>query len=103
MKRRAWMAIIGAAFVALAQPIPGQGTLHWRAYKLADGLADAACVSLSISPQGIVLAKHLNTPAVSELDGYSVKIRPCPEGSSRVYESPSGQLWTVSARGLEEL
>jgi len=81
----------------------GQPAPNWRLYKLADGLPESGCISVTFSPQGKVLARHFNLPLVSELDGYSVHVLQSPAlGKSRVYQSPAGQLWTVSPEGLAE-
>jgi signal transduction histidine kinase len=70
---------------------------------MSDGLPESACISVTFSPQGKVIARHLSLPFVSELDGYSVNVIPSPEtGKSRVYQSPGGQLWSVVPEGLQE-
>lgn len=80
-----------------------QKASNWRVYKLADRLPESACISVTLSPQGKVLARHFALPVISELDGYSVRTIPSPEvGRSRVYQSPGGQLWAVVPEGLQE-
>jgi signal transduction histidine kinase len=70
---------------------------------MADGLPESSCLAVSTSPSGKVLVRHLTSPFVSLLDGYSVSLVPGPEtGRGRIYESPGGQLWTVVPDGLEE-
>src|SRR5882724_8561673 len=103
MTRKGLMLLLGAAFVALAQTALGQRSANWRVYKLRDGLPDTACRSVTLSLQGKVLVKHLNVPSLSELDGYTLTVLPSPPGSSRVYESPGGQLWAVTSSGLQEM
>src|SRR6266566_7839535 len=94
---------LGAALVALAETSWAERASNWRVYKVADGLAESACLSVTVTPQGKVLARHLNLPSISELDGYEVNSIPAPEkGNWRIYESPSGQLWTVAPEGLQE-
>ena len=89
--------------VALNQTGWSQKASNWHVYKLADGLAEPACVSVTLSPQGKVTTRHLNLPVLSELDGYSITNIPAPEkGLSRIYESPGGQLWTTVHDGLAE-
>ena len=81
----------------------GQKVSNWRVYKMADGLPESACIAVTISPHGQVLARHFNQPFVTELDGYTLQTIPAPEwGKSRVYESPGGQLWSVGPEGLQE-
>src|SRR5260370_3422398 len=95
--------LLGAAFMALTQAGRGQPAPNWRVYKAADGLAESACLSVAITPQGDLLVKHLTLASISELDGYAVSVIPAPEqAASRVYESPGGQLWTVVPEGLQE-
>jgi len=103
MTRNGWIVFLGAAFVALAETTLGQRPASWRVYKLIDGLPESACSSVSISPQGKVLGKHLNLSFASELGGYTVRIVPTPEGAGRIYASPGGQLWTVAPTGLQEM
>jgi signal transduction histidine kinase/streptogramin lyase len=96
--------LLAAAFLTLAGVCQGQPASNWRVYKMADGLPESACVSVTVSPQGKVLAKHLNLPSISELDGYRVNVLPSPDlGPNRVYTSPAGQLWAVTTEGLREL
>ena len=103
MTPKAWILNVSLAFAALAPKSWAQSP-NWRVYRLADGLPESACVSVAISPQGKVLGKHLNLPAISQLDGYGTKIIPAPElVNSRVYGSPGGQLWTLVPEGLLEL
>jgi signal transduction histidine kinase/ligand-binding sensor domain-containing protein len=90
-------------FLALIASCWGQKASNWRIYKLADRLPESACISVTVSPQGKVLARHFALPIVTELDGYSVRTIPSPEiGKSRVYQSPGGQLWAVVPEGLQE-
>ena len=90
--------------LGLAASCWGQKTsYYWRSYKLADGLPESACISVTVSPQGKVLVRHFAMPFVSELDGYTIRRIPSPEiGRSRVYQSPGGQLWAVVSGGLQE-
>src|SRR5258706_4996296 len=103
MAPKRWHFLLGAAFVALVQTSLAQRASNWRVYKAADGLPESACVSVTVSPNGKVLVKHLSQPAVSELDGYAINTVPSPEtAQGRGYESPGGQLWTISPDGLQE-
>src|SRR5438552_3454248 len=103
MSRTGWIVFLGAAFVTLAGTTMGQRPPNWRVYKLPDGLPESACISVSISSQGKVVANHLSVSSITKLDGYTVTVLPSPQGRGRVYESPGGQLWTVAPEGLEEL
>src|SRR5437867_1803655 len=102
MARFGWITLFGAAFVALTETTMGQRPANWRVYKLPDGLPESACISVSVSSQGRVVANHLSVSSVTELDGYTITVLPSPQGRGRVYESPGGQLWTVAPAGLEE-
>jgi signal transduction histidine kinase len=103
MRRTGWILLAGAAVLALTEPALSQRSSNWRVYKLRDGLPDTACVTATLSPQGNILVRHLSVPSVSELDGYNITIFGAPAGSARVYESPGGQLWTLTYNALQEL
>ncbi len=91
------------AVLASWQSCWAQKASNWRVYKIADGLPEPGCASVTISPHGKVLARHLNLAFVTELDGYDVRVLPAPEkGRSRVYASAGGQRWTVTVEGLQE-
>src|ERR1017187_6664885 len=95
--------LFGAALVALAETSWGQKVSNWRVYKTADGLAESACMSLAVAPHGRILVRHFNVASISELDGYSITTIPSLKNATgRVYESPSGQRWTVTPEGLQE-
>ena len=99
--------LLSAAVVALAGTGWGQNEAsNWRKFKIADGLPEATCTSVTISPHGQVLVTHLNSPGISRLNGYDLELIPVPETGQprrRVYESSGGQLWTVVTNGLLEL
>ena len=99
--------LLGVTLVALPDTSWGQKSSTWpvnmRAYRVADGLPESACISVTLAPHDKVLARHLKSSSISQLDGYTVKVLPGPlAGKARVYESPAGQLWTVVAEGLQE-
>ncbi|HSU54259.1 MAG TPA: ATP-binding protein [Candidatus Dormibacteraeota bacterium] len=100
--RRATLCLIAlclcSPFGARAQRVG-----NWRAYRSPDGLPESACVSVTLSAQGKLIAKHPNVGLISEFDGYTVSTIPVPDSPcGRIYESPGGQLWTVVPRGLSE-
>src|SRR5207237_3404377 len=72
MTRNGWIVFLGAAFVAVAETTLGQRPASWRVYKVIDGLPESACSSVSISPQGKVVGKHLNLLSASNGGGYTV-------------------------------
>ena len=105
MTPKGLILLLGATLVALPESSWGQKPSSWpvneRVYRMADGLAESACISVSLAPQGKVLVRHLKSASISQFDGYQVTTIPAADsGSSRIYESPSGQLWTVVAEGL---
>lgn len=103
MTRKARFLLTVAAFLALAPSAWCQRYSDWRVYHASDGMAESACVSVSIGANGEVLVKHLDADSISELDGYSITSFKSPEVSrNRVYGGSGGQLWTAVAGGLEE-
>jgi signal transduction histidine kinase len=93
----------GVIWTSLACTGWSQTASSWRFFGVADGLAESACTSLSLTPQGKVLVRHGTSSSISELDGYGVNLLPSPDGArGALYESPAGQLWTVLPRGLAE-
>jgi signal transduction histidine kinase len=92
-----------ALILALAPLARAQRYSDFRMYRAVDGMAESACVSVSISANGKVVAKHLNEDSMSLLDGFTVAQFPSPEaGRNRIYASTSGQLWTINSEGLLE-
>ncbi len=92
--------LLGTALLAQAQTGLGQSASYWRVYKVDDGLHQSACVFVSVTPNGKVLAVHLNRTFVTELDGYSVTPVTLPEPAEGVSASPGGQLWATTRNGL---
>lgn len=89
---------LGLAFLA-----NGQSGSNWRSYKVSDGLPESACISVTFSSYGRVLARHYNLPYISELDGYGVNRVYAPKaGPGRVYGGANGQMWTSDPQGLLE-
>ena len=103
MKLREALLLIATALAASVPSACAQPRGHWSAFKKADGLAETACVSVTIGAGGNILVRHLKSSAVSALDGYEISSIPAPGPNRyRAYESPGGQLWTVAAEGLQE-
>ena len=103
MNLRVALPFVATMLLALTQPLFSQSTNRWRVFSRTDGLADNACVSVTLGASGNVLVRHLKSPDISILDGYEVNTVPGPGlNRKRVYESPGGQLWSVSPDGLEE-
>ncbi|HEV2319139.1 MAG TPA: ATP-binding protein [Verrucomicrobiae bacterium] len=98
-----WFIMLGSALFMLPENGPGEGAVHWSIYKTTDGLAESAYNSLSLTPQGQLLAINVNSPVASALDGYSVRNFSFPFKSiERVSESPGGQLWAACPGKLFE-
>jgi signal transduction histidine kinase len=101
--RKALPFLLGAGLVLLAQTSWSQRTAPWRVYKMADGLSEPGCASVTVGPRGKVLARHLTRPYLVELDGFNIRSIPAPGGTqTRTYQSPSGQIWTATTNGLYE-
>jgi len=92
------------AFLVVAGTVRGQQPApNWRVYKAADGMPEPACTSVTVGPRGKVWVTHSNASFVSGLDGYTLQnIATLDVGTSRVFESPNGQLWAACAEGLRE-
>jgi signal transduction histidine kinase/ligand-binding sensor domain-containing protein len=94
---------IAAAFIALAPAAFAQRYSDWRIFRAADGMSESPCVSVTAGLNDKVLAKHINSDSISELNGFTITTLPSPEvGRNRVYGSPGGQLWTVTSTGVGE-
>ena len=76
---------------------------NWRLYRASDGLAESATTSVTVSPRGNVLVKHLDADLVSVLNGYEIRTIPAPTAAGfRIAESRAGQIWAVVPDGLME-
>jgi len=103
MELRGSLLLIAAMLGLLTASTSAQATNHWRYFTTADGLAQSACLSITPGPNGDVLLRHPDTNTISLFDGFNATQIPGPdEGRRRVFESPGGQLWTVTSRGLFE-
>ena len=103
MNLRVALPFAATMLLALVQPLFAQTTNRWRVFSRTDGLPDNACLSVTLGAGGNVLVRHLKSSEISILDGYGVTTVPGPGLSrKRVYESPGGQLWSVSPDGLQE-
>ena len=94
------ICVLGTALLAPATVALGQNASYWRSYKVYDGLHQSACVAVSVAPNGKVLAVHLNRTFATEMDGYRVTPVTLPEPVEEISESPGGQLWATSPKGL---
>ena len=103
MKLRAMFLGCVALLAALSPAGAAPTTNHWRAFTKADGLLENSCISLTIGASGNILVRHAKSPVISIFDGYEFTSIPGPgTNRGRIYESPGGQLWTVTTEGLLE-
>jgi len=101
--RKALSFLLSAGLVLLAHTSWSQRTVPWRVYKMADGLNEPGCASVTVGPRGRILARQLTRPYLVELDGFNIRSIPALGGTQpRAYQSPSGQIWTATTNGLYE-
>jgi signal transduction histidine kinase len=80
-----------------------QGTGHWRIYRAESGLSETFALSVNVSSRGNVWVRHPLDNGVSWLDGYQVRtIAGVQEARYPVYESRTGQIWSLYQEGLME-
>jgi signal transduction histidine kinase len=77
-------------------------TAHLRVFRTADGLAESAVTSISLSPRGNLWIKHGEADEIGVFDGYVItNAVPSPgKNNFRVHESRSGQLWSLYQEGV---
>lgn len=91
----AWVTII------LAVRVGAEEQANWRLFRTSDGLRDSAVSAVTVSPRGNVWAKHSDVNEISVLDGYEFHAIPSPgRDNYRIYESQTGQLWSLYAGGI---
>ena len=67
MKPCAALLMIATALAASVPSVCAQPRGHWSAFKKADGLAENACVSVTIGAGGNVLIRHLKLKSATEV------------------------------------
>jgi len=89
-------------------PPPAAAQLNWRYFSHAtDGLEPDYATYLSFSPRGNLLIRYRDQPNLTRLNGYTSESIPGPPVTGtlpqafRVYESVTGQLWTLDAEGVQ--
>ncbi len=103
MSRRGLSLAFVGVLLALGPLMAAPATNHWRAFTRADGLPENACVSVTVGSGGNILLRHAKAATVSVFDGYGFTLVAAPDTNrSRIYESPGGQLWTVTRDGVME-
>ncbi len=94
--------LIGLAW-SCGQPVRGQEPSRWRVYREPDGLVENFVLSVTVSPRGHVWIRHPGTASVGMLDGYQARVIPgMEENRFPVWESRSGQVWSLNKVGLAE-
>ena len=97
---RAFFCVPLLLSLAVVRPGFSQSSGNVRIYNAEDGLRDAACTAIAVSPRGNVWLKHGELDEISWLDGYSVNKLPSPGGANyRIQEIRSAKLavtWSVS-------
>ena len=94
--------------LAWAVCLPGAGSAAapagvWRVYRSTNGLADSACVALTVSSRGNVWTRHPPGRPVSVFDGFQFRTIESPGvGIYPIQESRSGQLWSLYPEGMAE-
>ena len=82
-------------------PCLGERVSNWRMFKASDGLAESYSTSVSMSRSGNVWVKHGDAAEISVYDGYRIQTMASPgRDFYRVYESRTGQLWSLYSGGL---
>ena len=70
-------------------------------FKVVDGLHATYAASVTVSTRGNIWVKHGDASRISVLDGYHIQTLPSAgRDSYRVYESRTGQLWSLYASGV---
>ncbi|MDB6022077.1 MAG: Histidine kinase [Pedosphaera sp.] len=104
MKSKRWLLSVAGAGALFGMTLSclGQHGSNWRVYRAADGLPDTQIAAITVGPHGHLWVRHPYKEWVGWLDGYEVKAIPGPGlGTSRIYESAAGQIWTCSIEGLQ--
>jgi signal transduction histidine kinase len=74
---------------------------NWRMFQAGDGMRESYSSAVTVSPRGNVWVKHGQAGEISVLDGYDIHNLASPgQNSYRVYESRTGQLWSLFEEGL---
>ena len=95
MSKTRCILVVFAFLFTLEQTAWGQAQQHWRYWTQLDGLGESFCASVTVSPSGNIWVNHGSVEQMSWLDGYSVHHIPSPGPNVPVYESSSGQIWSL--------
>jgi hypothetical protein len=86
-------------FVVLARGHCRQAA-SWREFNRTVGFPESSFRSVTIADNGAILAVSSTSSRFCLFDGYEAKSFPLPKEAERVYQSPAGQLWTLTSQGL---
>lgn len=102
MAHQRWLVLFVIILFAVTQTGRAQKASNWRTFKAVDKLRESVVITVTVSSRGNIWVRHSSeVESISRLDGYSVKTLPSPgEGNYPVYESRSGQLWSLYTDGL---
>ena len=96
-----WMA--GLVAMMVCGVCGAQESSKWRVWRAETGLSETFALSVNVSPRGNAWVRHTGVRAVSWLDGFQVRSIPAAEEVSYpVYESRTGQIWSLYQEGLLE-
>jgi rSAM/selenodomain-associated transferase 2 len=81
----------------LASPLAAERSGQWQVFPAGE----LPTFSVTVSPRGRVFARQQDGLAMTILDGFSSRQLSLPENiGARIFESRSGQLWSLSTNGL---
>src|ERR1051326_3747494 len=103
MPRKSWALLVGVLWLSVPPPGFATGGSRWRIYRETDAPTGPLAVSVTVSPRGNVWVRQGGDSSASWLDGFQTRTIPDP-GSVNfpVYESRSGQIWSLFADGAME-
>lgn len=97
-----------AIYLLTGSPLCGESLrTDWRFFTASDGLAESWCSYITLGPDDKVWVSHGLINEISWLDGWPtedgkfVHTMPNPGPDLEVYESRSGQLWSVYSNGIQ--
>lgn len=103
MSGLSWLNCAWGWLVLMIVGVVAQGTGDWRIYRAESGLSESFALSVNVSSRGNVWVRHPLANGVSWLDGYQVRtISGVQEARYPVYESRTGQIWSLYQEGLME-
>ncbi|RJP25127.1 MAG: hypothetical protein C4527_17515 [Candidatus Omnitrophota bacterium] len=97
-----WIVFFFLFSLISIQPSLAQTPPHWRFWLAENGLRESCSNAVFVAPDGHVLVNHGHVDQMSILDGYTVANIPSPGVGVPVYESPSGEIWSVFGDGFQK-